>query len=54
MSDFELLEFGLRIVPQLIQIVRIVVLVFLPVLPVIGVTRWVMRTLINMFNLKGV
>lgn len=54
MTDIQLLEFGLRLIPDVISVFKSALLLLLPVLPIVGAMSWVFRTVLSIFSTKGV
>ena len=54
MTDIQLLEFGLRLIPDVIGVYKTALLLLIGVLPIVGAMSWVFRTIIKLFSLKGV
>lgn len=54
MTDIQLLEFGLRLIPDVIGVYRTALLLLISVLPIVGAMSWVFRTIMKLFSLRGV
>ena len=54
MTDIQLLEFGLRLIPDVMNVYRSAMLLLIAVLPVVGAMSWVLRTIMRLFSTRGV
>lgn len=53
MTDIQLLEFGMRLIPDVLGVFKTALLLLIPVLPIVGAMTWVFRTILGLFSTKG-
>lgn len=53
MTDTQLLEFGLRLIPDVISVFKTAILLLIPILPIVGAMTWVFKSILGLFSTRG-